>query len=814
MNETNTDITGKKLKSQKRGIWKRLKAWFSRSWKRIQPGAGVRKGAAVGIATLVIILAVTEGYFLCPGFKGIFNSLSGVLIALIIVAIIGVLVLLAFKLLNLLPRFLNVSGLVILAVYIICLRMLRFPFFFSLLVGLGAAFLGGAVAALFSQSFKKAVIGKKIFVFFVIAVTVALTVYVIYWFADRGTDKHLVEKRENPVQVQLLDAANPALPGPFEVLYVTYGSGADKHRPEFGEEVGIKTEPVDATPFVKGNKGWKMKLRKWYWSFDFKEFPVNGRVWYPAGEGPFPLVLCVHGNHKMEEFSDPGYAYLGRHLASRGFIFVSVDENFFNGSWISNLKKENDGRAWMLLKHFCVWREWNKTEGHPFFGKVDMDNLGIIGHSRGGEAAGHAGCFNRLTHYPDDATVAFDFNFNLKAIVAIAPCDGQYKPAGKPTPLENVNYLTLQGAHDADVSSFAGARQYNRVKFTDGRYWFKASLYSYRSNHGQFNTVWGDSDWGKPSGVLLNKKALLTGEDQRRLGKVYMTAFLEAILQGKEVYIPLFRDFRLASNWLPDDIYVNRFEDSTFLSVCNFEEDVEVMTASLEAAEIYEENIALWREADLGFRKSGTKANNVVFLGWRSGPEEKTEEEGAAYSIEIPYESGQNLGLTRDSILVFNLAAADEKLPEPDDEEESEEKKEEKKAETEKPEKKREEKDKKDGKKKDKDEEDEKELLDLSIELVTTEDVHVKIPLSQFRTIPPILKSRFTKFKKESKMYGKAYEPTLQLFELPLKRFIEENPEFNPALLKTIRFVFDLCQEGVIILDNIGFAQPNSGLKE
>ena len=55
------------------------------------------------------------------------------------------------------------------------------------------------------------------------------------------------------------------------------------------------------------------------------------------GRGPFPLVLMVHGNHLDRDFSDPGYAYLGRHFASHGIIAVSVDENFLNGAWSDNL---------------------------------------------------------------------------------------------------------------------------------------------------------------------------------------------------------------------------------------------------------------------------------------------------------------------------------------------------------------------------------------------------------------------------------------------------------------------------------------------
>ena len=72
----------------------------------------------------------------------------------------------------------------------------------------------------------------------------------------------------------------------------------------------------------------------------------------PEGDGPFPLVLIVHGNHLMEQFSDEGYAYLGEMLASRGFIAVSVDENFLNYSFWGNIP-DNDMkvRAWILLKH-------------------------------------------------------------------------------------------------------------------------------------------------------------------------------------------------------------------------------------------------------------------------------------------------------------------------------------------------------------------------------------------------------------------------------------------------------------------------------
>src|SRR6185369_7946566 len=157
-----------------------------------------------------------------------------------------------------------------------------------------------------------------------------------------------VTKDDSPTVLshQLITAPNPGERGSFAVKTMFYGSGTDKRRAEFRDSVAIKTKTVDASPFVSMEPN-VAKDRKKTWGFDTKAFPINGRVWYPDGPGPFPLVLVVHGNHTPTDYSDPGYGYLGELLASRGFILVSVDENFINGG----LRGESDGRAWMLLKH-------------------------------------------------------------------------------------------------------------------------------------------------------------------------------------------------------------------------------------------------------------------------------------------------------------------------------------------------------------------------------------------------------------------------------------------------------------------------------
>jgi len=775
----------------------RIRRCAAAAWRALQPEEQTRRCAAAGLVVLVTVLVVVTGVFIQPGFPGFLDGISGILILAVFVVLLGASVGLALKLLSLLPRFITGFGLIAFIVLLFIMMQFNFPFPMALtaalLLGGAQAFLGGSLAILSHRDFKFKSFLRKSIVFLAILIPLALDAYLVVWLAGRGSGKHLTVKTEVTGDARTLDMPNPARLGTYRVLRMTYGSGSDKHRLEYGKEADIKTDPVDATVLVKGNKGWQMALRKWYWGFDVDAFPVNGRIWYPEGDGPFPLVLIVHGNHKMEDFSDPGYAYLGELLASRGFIFVSVDENFFNGSFFSGLKRENDGRGWMLLKHLEAWREWNRTSSNPFFGKVDMENIGLIGHSRGGEAAAIAGAFNRLKHYPDDATLDFDFGFNIKAICAIAPSDGQYKPAGRPTPLENVNYLTLQGAHDSDVAVFVGIRQYNRVKFTDGRAWFKAAVYSYRSNHGQFNTTWGDNDWGRPAGWMVNRKPLLDGEEQRKLGKVTIAAFLECALHGETGYLPFFRDTRRGIDWLPDDIFINRFEDSSFSLLAGYDDDVDVTTGSRAGVEIGGKNLTVWREEDLSFRSGGTKKNTVAYIGWGKPEAEEIGEEPAVYTLKLPPDFGAIQELTPDSRLVFTLAEADEDPPEPEEEAEKNlgnkntYKKEDDKGKAEKNE--------------------EDTPIEFSVELIDGSGTAIRRPIMDFMPVPPIIRSRFSKLPGEKRLWKNDYEPTMQTFELPLHEFLEDAPGFDPRELQEIRFVFDRTPKGVVILDNIGLGQ-------
>jgi len=584
-----------------------------------------------------------------------------------------------------------------------------------------------------------------------------LLILVSIAMAGCGTTSYLADiSYMRDYHVEPIDAPDPSLKGPYSYHTYFYGSGDDKHRKEYGKGVDFKTEPVDANPFM----GFFDKIPR-YWGFDLNKLPLNGRVWFPDGAGPFPLVLIVHGNHNMKDFSDPGYEYLGKLLAGRGFIAVSVDENFLN----QKFGGENDARAFVLLEHLNVWDTWNQTQGHTFEGKVDMDRIALVGHSRGGESVAHAAAFNRLERYPDDANVKLYYNFAIRSVIAIAPSDGQYKPAGHPTALENVNYLVIQGGHDADVAAFMGLRQFNRVYFTDDHFWFKSAVYVYRANHNRFNTAWGGLNASAPVGWLINDKPIMDMESQRKVAKVLISAFLEATLNSRDEYLPMFKDIRKVGPWLPEDIYINRYEDSNFKVIADFEEDFDVTTTTIPGGRLLGENLQTWKEANVPYRTKGnsTQENATVVLEWDNENEQDANSvELATYTIALSPEIITEIDLNRNSNIIFSIGTESEDQHEP---------------------------------------------LDLTIELCDGDGNCAGLPLSTIGPVHPALPVRLAKWEwLEKKRIEKFSERILQTYEMPIQHFIDGNLSFEPSRLESIRFLFDRSDKGSIMLDDIGFS--------
>ena len=602
----------------------------------------------------------------------------------------------------------------------------------------------------------------------------------IYWLAFEGidSDKASLSVRvvnENIVPLSQSGIENPSDSGTYQIEKFFYGSGTDFRREEYSDEVKYKTKAVDASLLIPA---WKGKLKKWrerYWHFGVKELPINGRVYMPQSEKKAPLLLIVHGNHSMIDYSDGGYAYLGESLASRGYAVVSVDENFLNGHWSGDFRgKEMPARAWLLLKHLEQWQAWNSDPDHDLYNKIDMDNIMLVGHSRGGEAVSIAAKFNKLKYFPDNANEQFDFNFNIKSVVSIAPTDYRYH---RQINLEDINYLSIQGSYDSDEISFWGMRPYHRLKFTDNESRVKAGVYMHRANHGQFNSTWGRADMGAPFKWLLNTKPMISGEDQRKAANVFISAFAEATLAGKDEYLPIFQNADSAQDWLPSNYYLTQFQKSGDVIIQDYEEDIE-LASGRNAIKIETQNLNVWREENLATRDNGSQENNVVILGWDYG-DEIDKDSLARYTLELDKSSIYRLDSVNSILLRVAMGNQEDlKKDEAEDEKDTVSKPNEKTI-----------------------------LLDFSIELVDSLGHVASLLISEIKSVAPILKTSFTKLKSVDKeMFGSDWEVQLQSFVLPVKKFKKSDSKFNIQSLAAINLIFDQNKKGVMVIDDIGFS--------
>lgn len=783
--------------------WKAIKKPFSKAWNRVKtflenfnPSKTAVRGAALGVLIFAALLLIIPNLLYIKHLGVIvvlimtilmlaFGILSGLLFNLVLKLLVKISPLLRLALVALFGTVmftLSLSGKSGLVIY--------------LFLALVSAFAGGALWLVIRKNFRKWNWLRKVIVIKTGIIGFAGLILFTWWIVQPGKILEMPEiaALKGEYLPAHINAEDPGLKGSYQVSFLSYGSGKDKHRKEYGSEVTIITDSVDGSFFVDGWESLGGKLRTKYFGFDLKSLPRNAMVWYPEGNGPFPLVLIVHGNHLAQDFSDPGYDYLGELLASRGFIMASVDENFFNGSYTNifkGLKTENDARGWMLLEHLKLWREWNKDSTSVFYGKVDMENISLIGHSRGGEAVGHAALFNRLPFYPDNAKVEFDYNFNIRSIIAIAPADGQYQPAGIRTPLRDVSYFVLHGSHDADVQSFIGLRQYERVNFSKGFNGFKSSLYIFNANHGQFNTRWGRKDGSSPRINLFNLRQLLPAEEQQKIAQTYMGAFLEITLRGRMEYIPLFMDYRTGKNWLPETIFLSRFDSPEMQYICRFNEDLDLTTTTVPGGMIESEHLTVWREQMVKL-KWGDKETRAAFIGWNR---KETDSLIACYSVSIP---PGILKTDTGSSLFFSLADANENSnPHPDKKEEAADNQKVKnnvnKTEKENGE--------EDSDKKKKDEK--REAIDFSIVLADVNGETIRFRLSDHAFLQPQLKVKMAKLGFLSSTPGS--EHLYQFFHFPLERFLHLNDRFQPGNIVKISLVFDQTEEGVVILDHLGF---------
>lgn len=380
------------------------------------------------------------------------------------------------------------------------------------------------------------------------------------------------------IEIEGAGLSNPGLPGDLPFDTFIYGSPPLPY-PVVLNQYAIYNTPdpayitgrIDVSAFA--NLGAATP-----WPFANTNVPLNGHVCIPRGRGPFPLAVFAHGNHNPNENSTPGYLYLCRLLASHGVIAATIDVNFLNGFNFG----ENDGRAIVHLEHLRQFRTWNNTAAHPLHGKVDLNRILIVGHSRGGEAVGHGSFFNRQ---PSVGGVLLDgsaglgpYRFGITAALAIAPTDRQFTPPTGPTVVPD-SYVIIHGSKDSDVFTFEGYHTYERAHavdlanptVSDGK--FKAMLWVHKANHNQFNSVWAPET---PPGVAMPRP------DQEQIAMVHIGAVAQAVLLDRKDYFAVLHDHAAAGPWEPPGTeLVSQYQDARRIFVQHNQEGLTPPVVSL-----------------------------------------------------------------------------------------------------------------------------------------------------------------------------------------------------------------------------------------
>ena len=126
-----------------------------------------------------------------------------------------------------------------------------------------------------------------------------------------------------------------------------------------------------------------------------KDREVPLRVDLPESKQPAPIVLFSHGLGGSRD----GNHFMGDHWAGRGYVAVFLQHPGSDTSvWrdvplrerMSSMRDAASGKNLMLRCEdvqttLDQLAKWNGTAGHPLFGRLDLDHVGMSGHSFGAQ---------------------------------------------------------------------------------------------------------------------------------------------------------------------------------------------------------------------------------------------------------------------------------------------------------------------------------------------------------------------------------------------------------------------------------------------
>ena len=273
--------------------------------------------------------------------------------------------------------------------------------------------------------------------------------------------------------------------------------------------------------------------------------------------GPYPLIVLSHGYMAQGRI----YSYFTNHLASYGYVIAAPDFPLTNlaapgGANPADVLNQPGDVSFVMDRML----DFSAAPGNLLAGSIDPDRIGVAGHSLGG--------FTTLLVsfspvYGDDRIKAsmpmapfgcpFEKDFfrthSVPLLLAGGTADifvtfqenlaAPYKLAVSPKYLLEVTDGTHMSFCDMNIPEYqAFITMFSSATFTDV---MAGQMKDLLNSVGSADQCAGMGVMSDPSSIKAPGK-VIEPDHQRRLVKIYGTAFFEIFLKGKEEYKYFFTD--------------------------------------------------------------------------------------------------------------------------------------------------------------------------------------------------------------------------------------------------------------------------------
>jgi predicted dienelactone hydrolase/mono/diheme cytochrome c family protein len=266
-------------------------------------------------------------------------------------------------------------------------------------------------------------------------------------YADYG------KKRAEPTENDLADALAAVLAGREPAKRQTTPVGCFIN---FAESASGGADDYDPLRIAAG----EIEQQTFDVHDDTRKRVIPVRVYLPVDPSPAAVILFSHGLGGNRD----GSRYLGMHWAARGYVAVFLQHPGSDDAvWkevpllekMNAMRKAANGQNFQLrVKDVSAVLDqlaaWNKSANHPLSGRLDLDRIGMAGHSFGAvttQAVAGQAIMGR-TPYLDQ---------RIKAALPMSPSVPELGGAERAFGQVKIPWLLMTGTHDQSIISNADA---------------------------------------------------------------------------------------------------------------------------------------------------------------------------------------------------------------------------------------------------------------------------------------------------------------------------------------------------------------------